>query len=191
MTVNNPDPFEPDRGPDPLILEAVKPRPRSSNLLNLALGAAVVIAIAGVAFAVGRGTASAAAATVPGARGAAGVGNGAFPGGGPNASGGPGGGFRGGGNGLSIEGTVTAVDAGSVTITTSAGTTVQLSIDGSTEYHQQAPAASSDVKTGSTVVVQVSGFPGRGGQPGASASPAPSAGTGGTTGTATDITVVP
>jgi hypothetical protein len=190
VTVNDQGSLEPDL--EPLTVAAVKPRAASSRVLNLALGLAVVIAIAGVAFAVGRGTAPVAAATGTGRLGA-----GNFPGGiAPNASGGPGGfggGFGGGGaTGLSIEGTVTAVDADSVTITTSAGTTIELSIDDGTEYHQQAAAASSDVATGSTVVVQVSGFAGRGGQPGgANASAAPSAGTGGPTGTATDITVVP
>ncbi len=192
MTVNDQGSLGPEFQPHGV--DAVKPRARSSGILNLALGAAVVVAIAGVAFAVGRGTAPVSAAGGPG-----GFGNGPFPSGfgnGPLPSGfgnggGPGG-FGGGASGLSIEGTVTAVDADSVTIETSTGTTIELSIDGSTEYHQQAAADASDVTTGSTVVVQVSGFAGRGGpQGGANASAAPSQAAGTTTGTATDITVVP
>jgi hypothetical protein len=183
MTVN--DPHAPVLDPEQVIA-AVKPRSSSSRAINLVLGLAVVIAIGGVAFAVGRGTAPVSAAAGPG-----GFRNGPLPSGAIVNGGGPGG-FVGGAAGLSIEGTVTAVDADSVTIETSAGTTIELSIDGSTEYHQQAAADASDVTTGSTVVVQVDGFTGRGGpQGGPNASAAPSQAAGSTTGTATDITVVP
>lgn len=187
MTVNDPGSLEPEL--EALPVEAVKPRARSSRVLNLALGVAVLVAIAGAAFAVGRGTAPVAAAT--GGRGGTAFGNGPFPSGGiPNGA--NRGVFAGAGAGLSIKGTVTAVDADSVTITTSAGTTIELSINSGTAYHQQAAAAESDVMTGSTVVVQVSGFAGRGGQGGgAFGSPGPSVSDGTTTGTATDITVVP
>lgn len=196
MTLNDRGSLEPDAQPEfqPLAVEAVRPRARSARVLNLALGLAVVVAIAGVAFAVGRGTAPVSAATGPGGFGngplPSGFGNGPFASGGPNG-GGFGRGFGGGATGLSIEGTVTAVDADSVTIKTSTGATVELSITSNTEYHQQAAGTASDVATGKTVVVQVSGFAGRG-QPGApNESAAPSAAAGTTTGTATDITVVP
>ena len=59
---------------------------------------------------------------------------------------------------------MTAVTDKSVTIKTSTGATIELSIDTGTAYHQQAAGAASDVTTGKTVVVQVSGFAGRGGQ---------------------------
>jgi hypothetical protein len=193
VTVNDQGSLGPEFQPHGV--DAVKPRARSSRILNLALGAAVVVAIAGVAFAVGRGTAPVSAAAGPGGFGngplPGGFGNGPLPSGAIVNGGGPGG-FGGGASGLTIEGTVTAVDADSVTIETSTGTTIELSIDGSTEYHQQASADASDVTTGSTVGVRVSGFAGRGGpQGGANASAAPSQAAGTTTGTATDISVVP
>ena len=184
MTVNDQGSFEPEL--EPLAVEAVKPRARSSRLLNVALGAALAVAIAGVAFAVGRGTAPASAATGPI------FANGAVPGGGTATGPGPGGITRGLTGGPSIEGTVTAIDADSVTIKMADGTTIELSTDDSTEYHQQAAAEASDVTTGTKVVVQVL-RPGRARRPqgGAKGSPAPSASAGSTSGTATDITVVP
>jgi hypothetical protein len=188
VTLSDQDSLDPEF--EPLALEPVKPRARSSRLLNVGLGAAVLVAIAGVAFAVGRGTASVAAATNPGGRGGAGLGNGPFASGAPNG-GGQFRGFGGGAAGLSIQGTVTAVTDKSVTIKTSTGATIELSIDSGTAYHQQAAGTASDVTTGKTVVVQVSGLAGRGGQGGANASAAPSGTAGPSTGTATDITVVP
>jgi hypothetical protein len=188
VTNNDQGAIPPDLRPDlePVAIGGVQPRSRSSRILNLALAAAVVVAIGGVAFAVGRGTAPASAATDLGAGGPP-FGNGAFP----NASGAPnGGGFgAGGAAGFSIEGTVTAVDADSVTIETAAGQTIELSIDAGTEYHQQEAADASDVTTGSTVIVQTDGFAGRGqGGPGSSAPPSSATGL---DATAIEITVVP
>jgi hypothetical protein len=158
----------------------VKPANTRQGLwVNVALGIALAIAVAGVAFAAGRMTASAAAA-------ANGLGNGGrffnngggyFPGGG---NGGPGGRVFGGG-GASIQGTVTSITADSITITTTTGQTITLAISGSTTYHQQASAAASDVKTGGTVIVRLGAR-----QPDASPN---SAGQGGLN--ANDITVVP
>lgn len=188
MTINDQGAIPPDLRPDlePVAIAGVQPRSRSSRILNLALAVAVVVAIGGVAFAVGRGTAPV-AATDFGAGGPR-FGNGAFP----NASGAPngGGGFGpGGADGLSIEGTVTAVDADSVTIETAAGQTIELSIDAGTEYNQQEAADASDVMTGSTVIVQMDGFAGRAqGGPGSSAPPS---NTTGPDATAIEITVVP
>jgi hypothetical protein len=187
VTTNDQDTSPPDLEPvaelAPVTIAGVQPRSRSGRVLNLALGAALAIAVAGVAFAVGRGTAPVSAAT---------GGRNAF--GGPGASFQPGGGqgFRGGfgsDSRLSISGTVTAIGADSMTITTSSGATVEVSINGNTAYHQQSAATSADVSTGKTVVVQVEGFGGRGGG-GPGSSPAPSSGTT-TAPTATDITVVP
>ena len=193
------NPFAP--GPDlapppaPVVPSPVKPRGRSGRIVNVVLAVAVAVAIAGVAFAVGRGTASASTSTGNG-RGQFfnGQGNGGtFPGGGNggqggNGNGGPGG-FAGAG-GLTLEGTVSAVDGDSITLKTAAGAEITISTSGDTTYHQQAAATSSDVKTGSTVLVRVNGF--RGGRfgGGANASPAPS-GAPRTAATATDITVVP
>jgi hypothetical protein len=188
VTINDERAIPPDLRPElePVAIAGVQPRSRSSRILNLALAAAVAVAIGGVAFAVGRGTAPV-AATDLGAGGPR-FGNGAFP----NASGAPNGGGAfgaGGAAGLSIEGTVTAVDADSVTIDTAAGQTIELSIDAGTEYHQQEAADASDVTAGTTVIVRTDGFAGRGqGGPGSSA-PLSSATRPGAT--AIEITVVP
>jgi len=178
--------------PAPVVPSPVKPRGRSGRIVNVVLAVAVAVAIAGVAFAVGRGTASASSATGNG-RGQFfnGQGNGGtLPGGGGGngqGNGGPGG-FAGAG-GLTLEGTVSAVDGDSITLKTAAGAEITISTSGDTTYHQQAAATSSDVQTGSTVKVQVNGFRGgRFGGGGANASPAPS---GAPQTTATDITVVP
>ena len=164
----------------------VKPRNRSSRAINLLLGVAIAVAIGGVAFAIGRGTAP--AATTAGAfppNGGQFFTDGNGPGGtGPNF-GGPGAFANG---GLTVEGTVTAVSDDSVTITTDSGQEVTVSTTDDTTYHQQAAATADDVTTGSTVQVQLEGLGGRFGGGGPNASPAPS---GAPQTTATDITVVP
>jgi hypothetical protein len=176
--------FEPPEA-EPVVVRAARPRSRSAAILNIALAAAFLVAVGGVAFAIGRGTAPA-AATAAGLNGrTGGFGNG---GAGGEFRNGGGGGFGGGATGLTIQGTVTSLDANTVTIKTSGGATLQLSINGDTTYHQQAPASSSDVTTGSTVIVRVNGFGGGFGRPGAS--PAPS-GAPASSATATDITIVP
>jgi hypothetical protein len=76
-----------------------------------------------------------------------------------------------------------------VTIETAAGQTIELSIDAGTEYHQQEAADASDVTTGSTVIVQMDGFAGRG--PGGPGSSAPPSSATGLDATAIEITVVP
>jgi hypothetical protein len=164
----------------------------------------VAVAIGGVAFAAGRLTAPVAAA-VTGANGQAGTGqgngrfgNGAFPG----ASGAPGNGFgRGGGlgaggaAGVTIEGTVTEVTADHLSIQLASGATVQIPISSTTTYHRQSDATSSDVKSGTSVLVRVQGRFG-GGNGGAAGSPTPSSSSaasgapGGFFGTASDVTVV-
>jgi hypothetical protein len=187
VTHNDQGAIQPNRRPDlePVAFDGVQPRSRSSRLLNLALGAAIVVAIGGVAFAVGRGTAPASVPTPFGA-GGPGSGNGPFP----NASGVPNGGLGAAGvAGLSIEGTVIAIDADSVTIETATGQTIELSIDAGTEYHQQEAADASDVTTGSTVIIQMDSFAGRG--PGGPGSSAPTSSAAGADVTAIEITLVP
>jgi hypothetical protein len=149
--------------------------------VNVALGLALAVAVAGVAFAAGRMTAPAAAAANGLGNGGRFFNNGEFPGGGfGGANGGPGGRvFTGGG--ASIEGTVTAVTADSITITTTTGQTVTLAISGTTTYHQEASASASDVKTGGTVIVRLGAR-----QPDASPDSAGQVGL-----NANDITVVP
>jgi hypothetical protein len=158
------------------------------RLLNLVLVVAAAVAIGGVAFAVGRGTAPVSAATGAG-RGNFGNGGG-FPGGSfaPGASGQPGRGFGGGfggfgGGGLTVRGTVESVDANSLTIKTANGQTITVATGASTTYNTQSPASASDVQAGKTVQVQLD-F-GAGGRPRASAT------TTGPVGTAGSVTVVP
>jgi hypothetical protein len=76
------------------------------------------------------------------------LGDGTLPGAGPG---------RQGMRGLDLAGTVTAVTPDSVTIQTEAGMTVTIGLDDGTTYHQQAPAASSDVTIGTRIQVQVDG----------------------------------
>lgn len=194
-------PVEPEPGPGIATESASRPTPAgrassgSSRILNIALGAAVLVAVAGVAFAVGRSTApvstTAGTAIVPGQGGVIvpgqggnlpdasfdlnGNGNG-FPGG----QGGDRGGF---GGGLAMTGTVDSVSAESITIRLESGQTVTVGLDGSTTYHQQADAAASDVTAGKTVQLQLTGGvrPGQSGDTGTST----------TLGTAGSVTIVP
>jgi hypothetical protein len=179
--------------------------------VNLALAAAVLVAVAGVAFAVGR-----ASAPAPSGRGAAAVlqdgglvtelvpgssfdpnGGGFVVGGGPDGTGaGSGAGvFRAGG--LTLEGTVESVTADSITIRTADGATVTVGLDTDTTYHQQAGASAADVTTGETVLLRLAGGAragftagNQGGTAGTDGSPAPGTGTL-SLGTASDVTVVP
>lgn len=194
---------EPAPGPAPVPAEPVRRGSSgSSRLLNLALGLAVVVATAGIAFAVGRATAPATVATAGiSGRIGAGVGPGASfdpsgndrdPGGLPGSADQPGGsggrgtggrGLGGFGGGLTITGTVDSMSAESITIKTESGQTVTVGLDGSTTYHQQADAAASDVTPGTTVQLQITGgF--RPGQNSASGASVP-------LGTAGSVTIVP
>jgi hypothetical protein len=154
------DPFDrPGLAPAMGPVGAPTVRSRSSGsgmLVNVLLGIAVVVAVGGVAFAVGRATAPTTVAAANNGR----FGNGGF--GGPNASGAPGGGFVGpggfaGNGGVSIEGTVTAISADSITLQLASGQTVTIPINAQTTYHQRSSATAAAVTNGSTVIVQVGG----------------------------------
>jgi hypothetical protein len=132
---------------------AVAPRAKSGGALNLLLVGAAILAVGGVAFAVGRSTAPA----------------GAFPGvgglnGGPivrsDGSFDPGadrpGGFALDG-GLAIDGTVTSIDADGITITLANGEDMTFALDGDTTYHVATDAAPADVAVGDEVSVKVDG----------------------------------
>ncbi len=166
-----------------------KTKTSGGRLINVILGVAIVVAIGGVAFAIGRTTAPASAATgARGAFGANGLPRASFL---PGASGAPGfGGGRGafGGGGLTIRGTVESVTGDTVTIKTANGQTIQVTTGADTTYNTQAPGSASDVTDGKTVQVQLQ-FNGGGGngafRPGASGAPT------GPVGTAGSITVIP
>ena len=83
--------------------------------------------------------------------------------------------------GLDVTGTVTAVTPDSLTIQTEAGMTVTVGLDDGTTYHQETPATSSDVTTGTKIQVQLDG----------GVRPSRDANGNINLGTAGDITVVP
>jgi hypothetical protein len=134
----------------------VRTRRSSNRLLDAALVGAAALAIGGVAFSIGRATAP----SVP-----AGFRDGAvaFPGGNvvrPNGSFDPGAGPRGGlgfAGGLSIDGTVTAIDGDTLTVKRADGQEMTFALDSSTAYHQATPASVSDVAVGDDVSVKVNG----------------------------------
>jgi hypothetical protein len=214
VSQNLPNPLEPSTAPEPTPAPATQPaipatQPAipvsagpvkarggvSNRALNLLLGGALVLAIAGVAFAAGRLTAP--AQTITG---------GTFPGGGVfngqgggngrtgNGQGGFGGNgaIFGGGAGPQIEGTVESVSDTTLTLKTAGGQTIQIALNGTTTYHRQSDGSASDVVTGSKVLVRINFRRGNG----ANGGPDATAGTGGgatTSGdlTANDVTVVP
>ncbi|HVA86327.1 MAG TPA: hypothetical protein VNF73_08440 [Candidatus Saccharimonadales bacterium] len=183
-------------------------RRSGTSIINIVLALAVLVAIGGVAFAVGRVTAPPAVAAGNGGFGRGGSGAGGTAGGTGvlGDTGGAGARRLGGFGGVTVQGTVTDVTSSDVTIRTASGTTVQIGIDGTTTYHQQAPGTQSDVAVGKTVLVQLVGFGGRRGAAGASGAsgatgaggagsgssgaPAASASGAPTVGPARDITVV-
>jgi hypothetical protein len=175
----------------PLILPTVKPKAASSRLGTYLLAVAVLVAAAGVAFAAGRVTAPAAAATRTGANGnfprgsfGAGFGSGAS-----FAPGGFGGGAALGANGgVSLSGKVIAIDGSTMTLQLASGQTITIDLPSTTTYHTATTASNSAVTTGSSVVVEVTGFGGRGLGGGARASGAPGA-SGAASITASDVTV--
>jgi len=186
------DPAEPASFPTQPVVSTgpraplVKPR-SSSRALNAVLAIAVVVAVGGIAFAIGRTTAPV-AATDPRSAFGSGFPNASFA---PGASAAPGGFIGGGqgglgglGGGLTVSGTVQSVTSDTLTIETTAGQTVELSLDSDTTYHRKTDGAAADVATGSTVEVQLD-FAGGLGRPTASAD------TSGSVGTASSVTVVP
>jgi hypothetical protein len=126
---------------------------RSSRWLDILLAGAAVLAIAAVAFAVGRTTAPVAAASAF-ERGGFGPGGAIVR---PDGSFDPGAGPRGMvlDGGLSISGTVTAFDADSVTVKLESGREMTFALDGSTTYHEATDASSTDVAVGDDVSVKV------------------------------------
>ena len=71
------------------------------------------------------------------------------------AGGGPG--FLGAGGGPTIDGTVTAIDATSVTLELASGDTMTIALDDETTYHEATDADASAVAVGDDVSVRVDG----------------------------------
>lgn len=171
---------------NPAVFSVAKARPRGRvTLTSILLAAAAVIAVAGIAFAVGRVTAPSGTAAGNGFGrafngGTANGGTRTFPG----ANGGNGG-FLGGDNGgLELRGTVTSVNGDTITLQLQSGQTIQVQTSASTTYHTQVSGSASDVSNGKSVIVQVSGAGGLRGLFGGGGS-----GTGTVTVPATDVTV--
>ncbi len=157
-----PPAFSPPPAINPAIFSSVaaaKPRARVT-LTSILLAAAAVVAVAGIAFAVGRVTAPATTANSTGfgrafngGAGANGA-NGGFPG----ANGGTRGGLFGGASGgIELRGTVTAVNGDTLTVQLQNGQTVKVQTSASTTYHTQVTGSVSDVASGKSVIVQVDG----------------------------------
>lgn len=186
------EPLNVDPEPVQAALSTRKPAGRVA-LGTVVLSLAAVVAIGGVAFAVGRVTApqQAAAANAfrngfgAGAENGTGTGTGRGFFGGTGGTGGAGG-FGGGAfRGLGVQGTVTAVDPTSISIQLANGTTIDIPTDSSTTYHTQQAGTASDVQVGKQVEVQVSRSATTGG-----AAPSPGAGGAPNFGTASDVTVL-
>ena len=141
--------------PGPVPVVTVNARPRSGRLLNLLLIGAAIVAIGGVAFAVGRATAP--ASTLPRFGAFTNGGTGVRPDGSftPSA-GGPG--FFGRDGGLSLDGTVKAVSADTLTLTLADGREMTFKLDGTTTYQQATPATATDVAVGDSVSVKIAGI---------------------------------
>ena len=169
----------------------IQPRKASSMWLNVVLGLAAIVAVGGIAFAIGRSTAP--AATSGGAR----AGNfpglgGNFPGGSfaPDASGGLGGAFTRGG-GFNLSGTVESITGETLTLKTANGQTLEFSLGADTTYASKTPATAADVKAGSKVEVQLQGIGNGQPQAGGNGQPQGSAAPSGPIGTAGSVTIDP
>ncbi len=176
----------PGAGPGPAPAPERVPAPRgSSRGTTILLVAAGLIAVGGLAFAVGRLTAP----PVVAANGRLGAGAGGFRAGfGANASTAPGLGsaFRSGE--IALRGTVQSINGKTLTLQTASGGTVTIELSGSTTYHRQAAATASDVTAGSQVLVQVA-FNRTALGAGPAASGAPQASSAARTFTASDVTL--
>lgn len=184
------EPVEAARPSAPRVAPAAAPAPsRGDRWFRLLLVVALVIAVGGVTFAVGRLTAPASTAS-SGRNGNGFVDRGgAFPSGalpsGALPSGVPG--FvRGLTGSTTISGTVESIADGTLTLKLADGTSVAVALGGTTTYHRQAAATAGDVTAGTKVAVQVQFA-------GAAANPSASPGSNGAqrTFSATDVTVVP
>jgi Domain of unknown function (DUF5666) len=147
-------PAGPDLNPAPIPAVAVAPRQKAGGILNLLLIGAAILAVGGVAFAIGRTTAPASA--FPGV-GRVTDGGTVLP---PDGSFAPGAGGPAGlvlGGTLAVDGTVKSIDADSVTLTLENGEDITFELDASTTYRAATDASAADVAVGDQVSVKVAG----------------------------------
>lgn len=159
---------------------ALPPRRRNRASSGLVLVGAMLLAVAGVAFAVGRTS-----APVSMASGAGGLGNVAA---GPRASGDPA--QAGAGGSISVSGTVVELTSDHLTLKLVSRQTVQIALDSSTANHAQAAASGTGIAQGASVTVRVAG----GGpialdNPGAASGAPAASGSAARTFTAQDVTI--
>ena len=186
-----PQPTVPSFIPPSIVAASANPKVRKgSSAGTIAFVAAVVVAAAGLGFAGGRLTAPASASARGNCFANGGFANGARGSFNPEASGGLARGGIGaafGAGNISIDGQVTAVSSGSITIQTAGGQSVTLQVPSTVTYHTQAAGTSSDVAVGTQVQVGVTrGAQTAAGGPAASGAP----GNGGLQMDVTDITVL-
>jgi len=167
---------------------------KSSRGGTIALLVAGFIAAAGLAFAAGRLTAPAAAASANGPTGGFrfGPGRSLAPGQTFNPGGGNFGGGRAFAGGLTVRGQVTAITSDAITVKMDDGTTVSVPLNTSTTYHQATSSSASSVAVGDKVAVQAGAPTFTNGGPGSSPEASPGAGGFGglQLGPASDVTVV-
>jgi hypothetical protein len=179
----NPVPLTPPTSfaPAPVVAKTAAKNRASTGTALLLVGA--LVAIGGVAFAVGRVTAPAAAAPTAGGFGGAGRGTGTGEGGtggfgGAGGAGGFGGGAGRGAAGVSVTGTVVSIDGSSIQIKLANGTTETLNLASTVTYRDSTTGTAADVAPGATVQISLALGAGAGG-PTASGQPRPSGGFGG------------
>ncbi len=168
--------------PAPVAAKTTAKNRASAGTALLLVGA--LVAIGGVAFAVGRVTAPAAAST-PAAGGFGGTGRGAGNGeggfggfgGGAGGAGGFGGGAGRGAAGVSITGTVVSIDGSTIQFKLANGTTETLNLSPTVTYRDSTTGTAADVTPGATVQIGLALGAGTG--PTASGQPRPSGGFGG------------
>jgi hypothetical protein len=182
--------------PAPVAATTTAKNRASTGTALLLVGA--LVAIGGVAFAVGRVTAPTATASPAGGLGGTGRGagngtngEGGFGGfgGGAGGAGGFGGGAGRGTAGVSISGTVVSIDGSTIQIKLANGTTETLNLSPTVTYRDSTTGTAADVTAGATVQIGLALGAGTG--PTASGQPRPSGGFGGLGGaTVGTITVV-
>ena len=139
----------------------IKPKKQDRTTIALLLIAALV-AVGGIGFALGHLTAPATTAAAVPTGGRGGFGGRAIPSLAPGqtfdtSQFGGGAGGRGGLGGVSggVSGTVQAVSGSQITVQLANGTIETIDISGTTTYHSEAAASSTDIKVGTSVTVQI------------------------------------
>jgi hypothetical protein len=138
-----------EMSPTAELLQKASRRPPSRTAI-IAMALAGAVAFGGVGFAAGRVTAP--TPTFRGFRGGTGTAGGADGG---QGGGGQGGGFRAGGGGFGLQGTVQSISGSTLTLKTANGSTLTVNLSGSTTYGKQVAGQASDIAAGTTVRIGI------------------------------------